>query len=198
VRPSYVLGGRAMAIAYDEADLLRYIEEAVRESFDRPILIDQFLEDAREYDLDALCDGKDFFVAGVIEHIERAGSHSGDSCAVLPAMYLTPELRQQMIDWTATISANLNIVGLVNIQLAVQKDTLYVLEVNPRASRTVPYVSKAIGIPLVKLATKLMTGGKLADFNLPKEVPFERCYIKAPVFPFTKFPDEDVLLGPEM
>ncbi len=198
VRPSYVLGGRAMAVAYDEEDLLRYVEEAVRESFDRPILIDQFLEDALEYDLDALCQGKDFFVAGIIEHIERAGIHSGDSCGVLPAYWITPELKKQMIEWTGIIAANLNIVGLMNIQFAVQKNTLYVLEVNPRASRTVPYVSKAIGVPLVKLATRLMTGSALSEFGLPEEIPLKGHYIKAPVFPFIKFPDEDVLLGPEM
>jgi len=198
VRPSYVLGGRAMAVAYDEEDLLRYVEEAVRESFDRPILIDQFLEDALEYDLDALCQGKDFFVAGIIEHIERAGIHSGDSCGVLPAYWITPELKKQMIEWTGIIAANLNIVGLMNIQFAVQKNTLYVLEVNPRASRTVPYVSKAIGVPLVKLATRLMTGSTLSEFGLPEEIPLKGHYIKAPVFPFIKFPDEDVLLGPEM
>jgi len=187
-----------MAIAYDETDLVRYVEEAVRESFDRPILIDQFLEDAHEFDLDALCQGKEFFVAGIIEHIERAGIHSGDSCGVLPSNWLSPELKQQMIEWTAIIAANLNTVGLMNIQFAVQKDTLYVLEVNPRASRTVPYISKAIGIPLVKLATRLMLGENLADFHLPAAIRFTSCYIKAPVFPFVKFPDEDVLLGPEM
>lgn len=198
VRPSYVLGGRAMAIAYDKEDLVRYVEEAVRESFDRPILIDHFLEDALEYDLDALCQGKDFFVAGIIEHIERAGIHSGDSCGVLPAYWITPELKQQMIEWTSIISSNLNIVGFMNIQFAVQKNQLYVLEVNPRASRTVPYVSKAIGIPLVKVATQLMAGKNLSDFHLPVEVDLRGRYIKAPVFPFIKFPDEDVLLGPEM
>jgi carbamoyl-phosphate synthase large subunit len=198
VRPSYVLGGRAMAIAYDEQDLQRYVEEAVRESFDRPILIDHFLEDALEYDLDALCQGPDIFVAGIIEHIERAGIHSGDSCGVLPAYWITPELKQKMIEWTRVISANLNIVGFMNIQFAVQNGTLFVLEVNPRASRTVPYVSKASGIPLVKLATQLMVGRSLKEFNLPDEVPLRGRYIKAPVFPFIKFPDEDVLLGPEM
>jgi carbamoyl-phosphate synthase large subunit len=198
VRPSYVLGGRAMAVAYDETDLQRCVEEAVRESFDRPILIDQFLEDALEYDLDALCQGKDFFVAGIIEHIERAGIHSGDSYGVLPAYWLTPELKKKMVEWTGVIAANLNITGLMNIQFAVQKDTLYVLEVNPRASRTIPYVSKAIGIPLVKLATKIMAGKNFSDFALPEEVMLDGCYIKAPVFPFVKFPDEDVLLGPEM
>ena len=187
-----------MAIAYDEEDLMRFVEEAVRESFDRPILIDQFLEDAMEYDLDALCQGKEFFVAGIIEHIERAGIHSGDSCGVLPAYWLTPRLKQQMIEWTAIISANLNTIGLMNIQFAVQKDVLYVLEVNPRASRTVPYVSKATGLPLVKMATKLMTGAQLYEFGLPSEVVLRGRYIKAPVFPFVKFPDEDVVLGPEM
>lgn len=198
VRPSYVLGGRAMAIAYDKEDLLRYVEEAVRESFDRPILIDQFLEDAVEYDLDALCQNDDFFVAGIIEHIERAGIHSGDSCGVLPAQWLQPELKKQMIEWTRIISANLNIVGLMNIQFATQGNDLYVLEVNPRASRTVPYVSKSIGLPLVKMATQLMTGKKFSDFSFPAEGSLKGRFIKAPVFPFIKFPDEDVLLGPEM
>jgi carbamoyl-phosphate synthase large subunit len=198
VRPSYVLGGRAMAIAYDEDDLVKFVEEAVRESFDRPILIDHFLEDAMEYDLDALCQGNEVFVAGIIEHIERAGIHSGDSCGVLPPVWLTSKLKEQMIEWTKVISTNLNIVGLMNIQFAVQKDLLYVLEVNPRASRTVPYVSKAIGIPLVKLATRLMAGERISEFNLPQEIHLQGNYIKAPVFPFVKFPDEDVLLGPEM
>jgi carbamoyl-phosphate synthase large subunit len=198
VRPSYVLGGRAMAIAYDRDDLLKYVEEAVRESFDRPILIDQFLEDALEYDLDALCKGKNFFVAGIIEHIERAGIHSGDSCGVLPAYYLTAEIRAQMMEWTRIIATNLNIVGLVNIQFAVQKNVLFVLEVNPRASRTVPYVSKAIGIPLVKMATRLMAGQEMSELGLPAAPSLKGRFIKAPVFPFIKFPDEDVLLGPEM
>lgn len=198
VRPSYVLGGRAMAIAYDRDDLLRYVEEAVRESFNRPILIDQFLEDALEYDLDALCEGSKVFVAGIIEHIERAGIHSGDSCGVLPPHWLKPDVKQQMVDWTIAISSNLNTVGLMNIQFAVQNDTLFVLEVNPRASRTVPYVSKAIGVPLVKLATKLMTGTPFSELGLSEAVPLNFHYIKAPVFPFVKFPDEDVLLGPEM
>jgi carbamoyl-phosphate synthase large subunit len=198
VRPSYVLGGRAMAIAYDEEDLVKFVEEAVRESFDRPILIDHFLEDAMEYDLDALCQGNEVFVAGIIEHIERAGIHSGDSCGVLPPVWLTPKLKEQMVEWTKIISTNLNTIGLMNIQFAVQGDLLYVLEVNPRASRTVPYVSKAIGIPLVKLATRLMAGERISGFNLPQEIHLQGKYIKAPVFPFVKFPDEDVLLGPEM
>jgi carbamoyl-phosphate synthase large subunit len=198
VRPSYVLGGRAMAIAYDDEDLLKFVEEAVRESSERAILIDHFLEDAMEYDLDALCQEDQIFVAGIIEHIERAGIHSGDSCGVLPSYYLSPKLKEQMIEWTQIISEKLKITGLMNIQFAVQKDLLYMLEVNPRASRTVPYVSKAIGIPLVKLATRLMTGERLKDFQLPEEIPLQGTYIKAPVFPFIKFPDEDVLLGPEM
>src|SRR5262249_17078547 len=132
------------------------------------------------------------------EHIERAGVHSGDSCGVLPASWITPELKRQMIEWTAILAANLNVVGLMNIQFAVQSGNLYVLEVNPRASRTVPYISKAIGLPLVKMATKLMAGANLSDFALPSEISLRGRYIKAPVFPFIKFPDEDVLLGPEM
>ena len=165
VRPSYVLGGRAMAIAYDKEDLMKYVEDAVRESFDRPILIDQFLEDAAEYDLDALCQNEQFFVAGIIEHIERAGIHSGDSCGVLPAQFLKPELRKQMIEWTRIISAQSENRWIDEYSVCSQRDDLYVLEVNPRASRTVPYVSKAIGIPLVKLATQLMTGKSFSEFQ---------------------------------
>ena len=169
VRPSYVLGGRAMAIVYDEQDLLRTVEEAVRESFDRPILIDHFLEDALEYDLDALCQGKDFFVAGIIEHIERAGVHSGDSCGVLPAKWITPELKKQMIEWTGIMSANLNIVGLMNIQFAVQNESLRAGGESPRlAHRAVHQQSHRIASR--KNGDQADGGQKTSDFALPSEM----------------------------
>ncbi len=204
VRPSYVLGGRAMVIAYDDASVIRYMKEAVEYSQERPVLIDHFLEAAIEVDVDALSDGEDVVVAGIMQHIEEAGIHSGDSSCVLPAVEIAPHLLDTMREYTFKLARALKVVGLMNIQFAIQRDKVYVLEVNPRASRTVPYVSKATGVPLAKIAARLMTGRKLREF-LPEFV--ERgadletgdCYfVKSPVFPWNKFPGVDTVLGPEM
>jgi carbamoyl-phosphate synthase large subunit len=198
VRPSYVLGGRGMAICYDEADVERVVAEAIRTSEAKSLLIDRYLERAIEYDVDAICDGEDVLIAGIIEHIEEAGIHSGDSAGVLPPVLLSSSLRRQMEDYTKRIALGLGVVGLVNIQYAIQNDVIYVIEVNPRASRTVPFIAKAVGLPLVRIATRVMLGEKLKDLG-----PFPRrgrdmFFIKAPVFPWRKFPGADVVLGPEM
>jgi len=198
VRPSYVLGGRAMVIVYDEAGLANYIRLAVDASPERPILIDSFLEDATEVDVDALADGERCVIAGIQEHIEEAGIHSGDSSCVLPPIMVKPEQLDLMRQYTRRLASALNVVGLMNIQFAIKDDVVYVLEVNPRASRTVPFVSKATGVPLAKIASRLMVGQKLDDFNLPDELPVNRFFIKTPVFPFAKFQGVDPILGPEM
>ncbi len=161
VRPSYVLGGRAMVIAYDDEAVLRYMSTAIEYSQERPVLIDHFLEDATEVDVDALCDGKDVVIAGVMQHIEEAGIHSGDSSCVLPAVDLSADVLKTIREYTRKLALKLNVIGLVNIQFAIQRGKVFVIEVNPRASRTVPYVSKATGIPLAKIASRLMTGGTL-------------------------------------
>ena len=204
VRPSYVLGGRAMVIAYDDAEVTRYMREAVEYSQERPVLIDHFLEDATEVDVDALCDGKDVVIAGIMQHIEEAGIHSGDSSCVLPAVDLSAATLATIRDYTRKLALALNVIGLVNIQFAIQRDKVYVIEVNPRASRTVPYVSKATGVPLAKIALRLMTGRKLREF-LPEHAAQQRdletgahFYVKSPVFPWNKFPGVDMLLSPEM
>jgi carbamoyl-phosphate synthase large subunit len=204
VRPSYVLGGRAMVIAYDDASVIRYMKEAVEYSQERPVLIDHFLEAATEVDVDALSDGDDVVVAGIMQHIEEAGIHSGDSSCVLPAVDIAPHLLDIMRDYTFRLARALKVIGLMNIQFAIQRDKVYVLEVNPRASRTVPYVSKATGVPLAKIAARLMTGRKLRDF-LPEYVERgadldtgECFFVKSPVFPWVKFPGVDTVLGPEM
>jgi len=209
VRPSYVLGGRAMVIAYDAAAVSRYMKEAVEYSHDRPILIDHFLEDAIEVDVDALCDGRDVLIAGVMQHIEEAGIHSGDSSCVLPAVDIAPATLDTIRAYTRKLALALNVVGLVNLQFAIQRkpgqpDQVYVIEVNPRASRTVPYVSKATGIPLAKIASRLMTGRTLREL-LPEQVASEQdldtgtyYYVKSPVFPWNKFQGVDTVLGPEM
>ncbi len=204
VRPSYVLGGRAMVIAYDDESVLRYMKEAVEYSQQRPVLIDHFLEDATEVDVDALSDGTDVVIAGIMQHIEEAGIHSGDSSCVLPAVDIPAPALATMRDYTFRLARALNVIGLMNIQFAIQRDNVYVLEVNPRASRTVPYVSKATGMPLAKLASRLMTGRKLREF-LPENVACARdlgtgsgYYVKSPVFPWSKFPGVDTVLGPEM
>jgi len=212
VRPSYVLGGRAMVIAYDETTLDEYMREAVDYSDPgRPILIDRFLEDATEVDVDALSDGDDVLIAGIMEHIEEAGIHSGDSSCVLPSFSLSPEQLRTLSDYTVRLALALRVVGLMNVQYAIQNGKVYVLEVNPRASRTVPYVSKATGVPLAKLASRLMTGRKLRDFSgqldslpgatvgrLLGTLPVKQFCVKSPVFPFAKFPGVDPILGPEM
>ena len=209
VRPSYVLGGRAMVIAYDNAAVSRYMKEAVEYSHDRPILIDHFLEDAIEVDVDALCDGKDVLIAGIMQHIEEAGIHSGDSSCVLPAVDIAPATLDTIRAYTRKLALSLNVIGLVNLQFAIQRkpgqpDKVYVIEVNPRASRTVPYVSKATGVPLAKIASRLMTGRTLRDL-LHEQVASGRdletgtyYYVKSPVFPWNKFQGVDTVLGPEM
>jgi carbamoyl-phosphate synthase large subunit len=210
VRPSYVLGGRAMVIAYDLKTVEDYVVQAAQigttSDPKRPILIDQFLEDATEVDVDALADGEDVVIAGIMEHIEEAGIHSGDSSCVLPSVTLKPAVLEQIRGYTSRLARALNVVGLMNVQYAIQRDTVYVLEVNPRASRTIPYVSKATGVPLAKVAARLMTGRKLKDVHLPiietngvKELAVRDFYaVKSPVFPFNKFRGIDTILGPEM
>jgi carbamoyl-phosphate synthase large subunit len=238
VRPSYVLGGRAMVIAYDEETVVRYMKEAVEYSQDRPVLIDHFLEDAIEVDVDALSDGEDVVIGGIMQHIEEAGIHSGDSSCVLPAVDIPEHLLERMREYTFKLARALKVVGLMNVQFAIPRSEyttdhlgaalqarpnpapdlegrgytvtngsggkVYVLEVNPRASRTVPYVSKATGIPMAKIASRLMTGRKLREF-LPefvdqrKDLDTGSCYyVKSPVFPWNKFPGVDTVLGPEM
>jgi carbamoyl-phosphate synthase large subunit len=200
VRPSYVLGGRAMVIAYDEDTVRRYMQEAVIFSQDRPVLIDRFLEDATEVDVDALADSSgEVLIAGIMEHIEEAGVHSGDSSCVLPATSLSAETLAAIRSYTERLARALNVIGLMNVQYAVKDGTVYVLEVNPRASRTVPYVSKATGVPLPKIAVGVMLGGKIADFTAKTGVlPVPQFFVKSPVFPFSKFPGVDPSLGPEM
>ncbi len=199
VRPSYVLGGRAMAIVFDEARLSSYMAEAVKSSGEHPVLIDRFLDDAVELDVDALCDGTTTWIGGIQQHIEEAGIHSGDSFSVLPPWQVPPSLLDEIRTATRRLAESLSVRGLVNIQFAIQHGKLYVLEVNPRASRTVPFVSKAIGVPMARAAALLTVPGRtLASLNLPPERDPVDFFIKAPVFPFRKFPGEDVLLGPEM
>jgi carbamoyl-phosphate synthase large subunit len=206
VRPSYVLGGRAMVIAYDLNTVQEYVAQAALMGPARPVLIDQFLEEATEVDVDALADGEDVVIGGVMEHIEEAGVHSGDSSCVLPPVSLSPSVLARIRDYTKRLAKALQVVGLMNVQYAIQRDTVYVLEVNPRASRTVPYVSKAVGVPLAKVAARLMAGGKLRDMNLPvvetdgvAEIAVREYYsVKSPVFPFNKFRGVDTILGPEM
>ncbi len=198
VRPSYVLGGRAMEIVYAEDSLRRYIREAVKVSPNRPVLIDKFLKDAKEVDVDAVCDGKTVVIGGVLEHIEEAGVHSGDSAMVLPPFSIEARVIREIKRQTRELALALKVVGLVNIQFAVKDDVVYILEVNPRASRTVPFVSKAIGVPLAKLGTKVMVGKTLRQLGFTKEiVPAHYC-VKESVFPFIKFQGVDTILGPEM
>jgi carbamoyl-phosphate synthase large subunit len=198
VRPSYVLGGRAMAIVYDAAHLEEYAREAVRASPEHPILIDRFLEDAYEVDVDAVADGERVVIAGILEHIEEAGVHSGDSSMVLPT-YKVPERHLTTIkEATRRLGLALGVRGLMNIQFALQGEMVYVLEVNPRASRTVPFISKATGVPLAKVAARVMAGRSLATQGITKDLEVDRFFVKASVFPFLKFPGSDVLLGPEM
>ena len=198
VRPSYVLGGRAMVIAYDESTLREYVIRAEELQRAFPILVDRFLENATEVDVDALADGTDVVVAGIMQHIEEAGIHSGDSSCVLPAVSIPADQLQTLRNFTIRLALELKVVGLMNVQYAIQNGKVYVLEVNPRASRTVPYVSKATGFPLAKIASRLMVGRKLAEFNLPPELPVSHSFVKSPVFPFQKLPGVDTILGPEM
>jgi carbamoyl-phosphate synthase large subunit len=198
VRPSYVLGGRAMEIVYGEDDLRRYMREAVSVSNDSPVLLDRFLDDAIEVDVDAICDGKDVLIGGIMEHIEQAGVHSGDSACSLPPYTLSPSLQDRMRDQIRRMALALDVVGLMNTQFAIKDDDIYVLEVNPRASRTVPFVSKAIGVPLAKVAARCMVGRSLAEQGQLEERIPKHYFVKEAVFPFIKFPGVDTVLGPEM
>ena len=197
VRPSYVLGGRAMEIVFDEKDLGRYMDEAVMASPEHPVLVDKFLRSAIEIDVDAVADGRECLIAGIMEHIEEAGVHSGDSACVLPPNSLDQGLLAEIKTATRALARELKVVGLMNIQYAFQPPNLYVLEVNPRASRTIPFVSKATGVPWAKVATKVMMGVSLAEQKV-REVTPEHVSVKEAVFPFARFPGVDVLLGPEM
>lgn len=198
VRPSYVLGGRAMAIITDEKELDKYMEQAEEISEEKPILIDSFLEDAKEVDVDALCDGTDVYIAGIMEHIEEAGIHSGDSACILPPQALSDTILKEIKQATIDLAVELKVKGLINIQFAIQREELYILEVNPRASRTVPFVAKSIGLPIVKYATMIMMGKKLKDLIQATESKPPLITIKEAVLPFNKFPGVDTILGPEM
>jgi carbamoyl-phosphate synthase large subunit len=198
VRPSYVLGGRAMEIVYDQSVLERFIKEAAEVSGEHPILVDKFLEDAIEVDVDLIGDGKDFIIGGIMEHIEQAGVHSGDAAMSIPTYTLSSEVLKNIRQATVAMAKELNVVGLMNVQYAVKDNLVYVLEVNPRASRTVPFVSKAIGVPLAKLATKVMLGRKLKELKFTEEIIPRHVSIKESVFPFNRFPGVDIILGPEM
>ena len=200
VRPSYVIGGRAMEIVYDNNELEEYMKEAVKVSPEHPILVDKFLEDAIELDVDVLCDGEEVFIAGIMEHIEEAGVHSGDSACVIPPQTIPEHILNTIREYSTKLALELDVKGLMNIQYAVKLDEemVYIIEANPRASRTVPFVSKAIGVPLAKVATWIMTGAKLKDFNLTKEIKIDHVVVKESVFPFLKLPESDTVLGPEM
>ncbi|SVB84675.1 uncharacterized protein METZ01_LOCUS237529, partial [marine metagenome] len=199
VRPSYVLGGRAMAIVYDAGALDRYMTEAVDASPEHPILIDKFLEDAFELDVDAVADAAGAVViGGVMEHIEEAGIHSGDSSCVVPPYLVADRHLSTIRDYMRRVARALKVVGLVNGQFAIRDDTVYVLEINPRASRTVPYLSKATGVPLAKVAARVMTGKTLDELGLVDDLEVSGVFVKAPVFPFVRFPGVDTILGPEM
>jgi carbamoyl-phosphate synthase large subunit len=198
VRPSYVLGGRAMAIVYDEESLDHYMRTAVDFSHKRPVLIDKFLEQAAEFDVDALADDTACVIAGIQEHIEEAGIHSGDSSCILPPVRIAAEHVETMRHYTRKLATALSVKGLMNIQFAIKDDRVFVLEVNPRASRTVPFVSKATGVPLARIGALVMAGKKLKDFDLPNDLSVDRFYVKSPVFPFAKFPGVDPILSPEM
>jgi len=198
VRPSYVLGGRAMEIVYTEKSLKRYIKDAVKVSHNHPVLIDEFLNDAKEVDVDAICDGHTVVVAGILEHIEEAGVHSGDSAMVLPPYSLDEKIVDEIRRQTKKLALALNVIGLVNIQFAVKDDEVYLIEVNPRASRTIPFVSKAIGVPLAKIGTKVMIGKTLQELGFTKEIKIKHICVKESVFPFIRFSGVDTILGPEM
>ena len=199
VRPSYVLGGRAMEVVYQEEDLKYYLEHAVAVSHDSPVLLDKFLNNAIEVDVDAVCDGHDVLIGGIMEHIEEAGIHSGDSACSLPPFSLSVVVQQDLIDQIRQMAFKLGVVGLINAQFAIQSDDIYVLEVNPRASRTVPFVSKATGVALAKIAARCMVGESLKQQGFGSNYPLPAFYsIKLPVFPFIKFAGVDSILGPEM
>jgi len=197
VRPSYVLGGRAMRIVYDEGGLKEYFETAIRASPNHPVLIDCFIEDAFEVDVDALSDGTDVVVGGIMQHIEDAGVHSGDSACVLPPHLLSGDVLCEIRDLTRRFALELGVVGLLNVQYAIREGVVYVLEVNPRASRTIPFVSKATGVPLARLAARVMAGERISDLNVPADPLVAGVAVKESAFPFNRF-EVDVLLGPEM
>ncbi len=198
IRPSYVLGGRAMEIVYDQKDLERYMEEAVMASKDKPVLVDRFLEDAIEVDVDCLSDGDEVIIGAIMEHIEEAGIHSGDSTCVIPPISLSDTILDQIRSATKAMALELGVIGLMNVQYAVRGEKIYILEVNPRASRTVPYVAKATGIPFAHIATQIMAGKKLSQFDLKEFIPENHLAVKAPSFPFAKFAGARADLGPEM
>ena len=197
IRPSYVLGGRAMEIVHDHEQLHKYMNEAVKVSGNNPVLIDSFLRNAIEVDVDAISDGKETYIAGIMEHIEEAGIHSGDSACALPPQTLSKDILNKIINQTTILAKALNVIGLMNIQFAIQEDKIFVLEVNPRGSRTIPFVAKATGIPLAKIASKIMIGEKLSSFDL-KRKEMSHISVKEAVFPFARFPGTDIILGPEM
>jgi len=197
VRPSYVLGGRAMEIVHEKNKLKNFVEEAFKAAEENPILIDKFINQAMEVDVDAISDGKEVFVAGIMQHIEEAGIHSGDSACCLPPISIKPYLIKEIVNQTKKLALALKVKGFMNIQFAIKKDKIFVIEVNPRASRTVPFVSKAKGLPLAKIASRIMAGEKLSKFNL-KDKSKGMFAVKEAVFPFNKFPNSDLLLGPEM
>ncbi|MEW6534735.1 MAG: carbamoyl-phosphate synthase large subunit [Candidatus Auribacterota bacterium] len=198
VRPSYVLGGRAMEIVYDEKSLENYMKNATEASPEKPILIDKFLEDAIEIDVDAICDGVDVVIGAIMEHIEEAGVHSGDSACVIPPFSISDDLIQQIKEATVAFAKGLKVKGLLNIQYAIRDDRLYVLEVNPRASRTVPFVSKTIGTPLAKIASRVMAGKTLKELNVKEQLNIDYFSVKEAILPFARFPGVDIILGPEM
>ncbi len=198
VRPSYVLGGRAMAIVYDRDALIAYMRNAIEASPERPILIDRFLEDAHEFDVDAVADPTAVVIGGIMQHIESAGVHSGDSACVLPPYQISDANLNELRSHTRALARALNVVGLMNIQFAIQGEDVFIIEVNPRASRTVPFVSKAIGVPLAKVAVRAMVGRTLVEQDFTREVPINHIAVKEAVLPFNKFPGVDTVLGPEM
>ena len=198
MRPSYVLGGRAMALVHDADELAAYMRDAVRASAERPVLIDRFLEDSVEVDVDAVSDGENVIIAGVMEHIEEAGIHSGDSACSIPPYTLGPDIVEELKRQTRILAKSLNVVGLNNVQFAIHKRQVFILEVNPRASRTVPYVSKVVGVPFAKVAARVMAGETLPSLGLDHDVEPRHFGVKEAVFPFKKFPGVDVILGPEM
>ena len=197
IRPSYVLGGRAMEIVHNHNQLQKYINEAVKVSGNNPVLIDSFLRNAIEVDVDAISDGDDTYIAGIMEHIEEAGIHSGDSACALPPQTLNKNIIDEIITQTTILAKALNVIGLMNIQFAIQENKIFILEVNPRGSRTIPFVAKATGIPLAKIASQIMIGKKLSDFNIQNHN-ISHISVKEAVFPFARFPGTDVILGPEM
>jgi carbamoyl-phosphate synthase large subunit len=198
IRPSYVLGGRAMEIVHDRDALMKYMSNAVKVSGDSPVLLDSYLQDAIEVDVDALADGKDVYIAGIMQHIEEAGVHSGDSACSLPPYSLSDDIVAELARQATILARALGVVGLMNVQFAIKGDDIYILEVNPRASRTVPFVAKATGVPIAKLAARIMAGETLASFDLGETPKMDHVAVKEAVFPFARFPGVDIILGPEM